>query len=59
MPMGLEFFMAARSVRLLMRWLPSKPILPTLTVGPSLMMNVIATRAGGIVLTSVRTVANW
>ena len=33
--------------------------LPTLTVGPSLILKVRETAAGGMVFTSQRTVANW
>ena len=59
MPMGFRFFIAAHEFAVAQRMLPVKAILPTLTVGPSLMTNVSATRAGGMVLTSVRMTANW
>ena len=58
-PIGFRFCIAARRVRSLTSVLPSNSILPTFTVGPSLILNVTATDAGGIVLISVRMVANW
>ncbi len=58
-PIGFRFFIAARSTRSESAVLPSNTILPTFTVGPSLMLNVTATEAGGIVFTSSFTVANW
>ena len=48
MPMGLRFFMAARSVRSPTCLLPRKRMRPTLTLGPSLMTKVTPTAAGGI-----------
>src|ERR1035441_849514 len=59
MPMGLRFFMAARSVRSPTCLLPRKRMRPTLTLGPSLMTKVTPTAAGGMGRTSVRMVANW
>ena len=59
MPIGFRFLIAPRSVRSLRLLLPWNAILPTFTVGPSLMLKVIATDAGGIVLTSGVIVANW
>ncbi len=50
--------MEARSTRELTLLLPVKVILPTLTLGPSLMAKLTWTLEGGMVLTSVRTVAN-
>ena len=57
--MGFRFFIERRRSRLLRCWLPVNLILPTLTVGPSLILKLICTEAGGMVLTSVLMVANW
>ena len=58
-PIGFRFFIDSTSSRWFSAWLPSKAILPTFTVGPSLMWKVSATAAGGMVFTSVRMLANW
>ena len=50
--MGLRFFMERRRSSGLMCLLPVKRMLPTFTVGPSLMVKLTCTMAGGMVLTS-------
>ena len=52
MPMGLQVLHRLAQGAALTFLLPSNAILPTLTVGPSLMWKLTDTEAGGIVLTS-------
>ena len=58
-PIGRRFFIARITQRSLNTWLPWMSMLPTLTLGPSVTLNVTSSEEGGIWRISGVTVANW